>query len=162
MDIQISLDDAEFEREIGALVRRLQQPRKLMAGISAELLSITEEAFDAEGPGWQALASSTISQRTKAGTWPGKKLQVSTAGLASTLAQQHTNASATISAGAGKSAAYAAAHQFGAKTGRNRSTILPARPYMPITKTGNSFTLTPSAKKAISDMAINFVVNGNV
>ena len=72
---------------------------------------------------------------------------------------KHTNASATLMAGAGKSAAYAAAQQFGAQTGRGHKSTIPPRPYMPIEKRGGDFSVTDKTKKAILEMALKFVEN---
>ena len=159
--IEIRVDTSNVQRELGLLINRLQRPRVLMAGIANELHSETERQFAAEGdPKWQALATSTIASRRKRGTWPGKILDVSTAGLAASVQVESSESAAYIGAGSGKSSAYAAAHQFGAQTGRGHKVTLPARPYLPIQKQSGDVTLTPKAEKAILDMAVKFIENG--
>lgn len=86
------------------------------------------EANLAEGrPKWQPLAASTIAQREKHGTWPGKILQVSSGGLAADIS---TEVGPTfVRVGSGKE--YAAIHQLGGEAGRGRKVHIPARPFLP-------------------------------
>lgn len=160
-ELQFHVNIGQAQRELDAILARLQRTRPLMAGISAELLSETESNFSAQGnPKWKALATSTIASRTKAGTWPGMILQVSTAGLAASVHTSHTEATATIGAGAGKSAAYAAIQQLGGQAGRGRKVTIPARPYLPLAEGVGGLQLLPKMEKAITAMALQFVENG--
>ena len=159
--IEIRIDASNVQRELGLIIERLQRPRVLMAGIAAEMLSETESLFAAEGdPKWQALAAGTLAARRKRGTWPGKILQVSPAGLAASVQTESSDSAATIGAGAGKSAAYARIHQLGGQAGRGHKATIPSRAYMPFTKTGSDYSLTPKAEKAIMAMALKFIENG--
>lgn len=160
-ELQFHVNAGQAQRELDAILQRLQRTRPLMAGISAELLSETEAQFGAQGnPKWQALAAATIAARTKVETWPGMILQVSTAGLAASVHTEHSDSTASIGAGAGKSAAYAAIHQFGGQAGRGRKVTIPARPYLPLEDGAGGVQLLPKTERAITAMALQFVENG--
>ena len=87
-------------------------------------------------------------------------LQVSTAGLAASVRTEHSDSTATIGAGAGKSAAYAAIQQFGGQAGRGKKVTIPARPYLPLVDGVGGVQLLPKTEKAITAMALQFVENG--
>jgi len=146
--------------KLAELQRRLNNPGPLMAGVAAELLSLTEEAFEREGvvggDKWKKLADSTIKQRAKKGHWPGKKLQVSAGGLAASIQPFHSATQAGLSV----SKPYAAIHQFGGKAGRGRKVEIPARPYLPMRKSGGDFELTPKARSVLLEMMQDFVERG--
>lgn len=143
--------------KLAEIQRRLANPAPLMAGVAAEMLSLTEDAFEREGvvggASWKPLALSTIAQREKKGQWPGKKLQRSTAGLAASVLPFNRGNQAGLTV----SKPYAAIHQFGGKAGRGRKVIIPDRPYLPIQGSGNTATLTPTARDAIQEMVADFL-----
>ena len=134
---------------------KLANPKPLMAGVAAELLSQTEKAFDKEGypAKWKKLAPSTIKQRSQKGHWPGKILQVSASGLAASIQPF----SSSHQAGLTVSKPYAAIHQFGGQAGRGGKVKVPARPYMPIQKDGDSVRLTPQAEDALLRLTERFI-----
>lgn len=146
--------------KLEAMQRRLSNPTPLMAGVAAELLSVTEDAFAREGvvggDKWKPLALSTIRQREKKGQWPGKKLQRSTAGLAASVQPFHSAARAGLTV----SKPYAAIHQFGGMAGRGRKVEIPARPYLPIKRDGSDFDVTPTMKARLLEMMADFVEGG--
>ena len=111
--IDVKIQDKELQTALQRMADVLADPTPIMAGISAEFLAQTEQAFDREGPGWQKLRPATIRQRTKKGKWPGKIMQVSNA-LARSYLPFHTR----TEAGIGTNLVYAAAHHFGAKIQR--------------------------------------------
>ncbi|MDR1276178.1 MAG: phage virion morphogenesis protein [Candidatus Accumulibacter sp.] len=147
-------------QKITALQRRLSNPTPLMAGIAAELLSITEDAFEQESvigeKEWKPLALSTIRQRKKRGQWPGKKLQRSSGGLAASIQPFHQ----THQAGLTVSKLYAAIHQFGGMAGRGHKVEIPARPYLPIKRESGEYQLTPHAHSRLMKMVTDFVERG--
>lgn len=118
---------------IAALNRLAAQAADLtpaMRAIAGLLERQTEDNFAAEsGPlgKWPALAASTRKARAQKGKWPGKMLQMSAAGLASSV---HSWATAG-EAGVGASAVYAAIHQLGGQAGRGLKAAIPPRPYLP-------------------------------
>lgn len=144
-------------QQIAALQQRLSNPAPLMAGIAAELLSVTEDAFAREGEvggeKWKPLALSTIRQREKRGQWPGKKLQRSTAGLAASIQPFHSAGRAGLTV----SKPYAAIHQFGGMAGRGRKVEIPARPYLPMKREGSDHALTPTMNSRLLEMVADFI-----
>jgi len=107
--IKITVDDAQVQANLLALSRRGANLRSLMKTIAADLHHDVEEEFRLEGrPPWQRLAASTIAQRTRKGSWPGKILQRSGRLLAS-ISERSDENSATV----GSNSDYAAIHQFG-------------------------------------------------
>lgn len=146
--------------KLAALQQRLNNPAPLMAGIAAELQSLTISAFEHEtvvgGEKWKPLALSTIRQREKKGQWPGKKLQRSTAGLAASIQPFHN----AHQAGLTVSKPYAAIHQFGGMAGRGGKVEIPARPYLPVKMEGGGTELTPKARSLLEEMLADFVERG--
>ena len=129
--IEIKIDDKEIQQLFKKLAAKTENLRPLMKNIAGIMMDSTEENFDKEGrpDKWTPLAPSTIKQRTKTGTWPGKILQVSQGGLASSITSKYDNNSAIV----GTNKVYAAIHQFGGNTGRNKKVKIPARPYLKLT-----------------------------
>jgi phage virion morphogenesis protein len=93
---------------------------RVAAGIMADSV---EENFEGQGrPKWRSLAASTVRQRSKEGSWPGKILQRS-----GSLAQSVTRHSDATSATVGTNKNYAAIQHFGGQAGRSRKVTIPAR-----------------------------------
>jgi phage virion morphogenesis protein len=100
-----------------AVLRHLEQAgldmSPVMRAIAEELRSLTEAAFEAEGPGWPKLAESTIRQRAKSGHWgSGAKMLQVEGQLAGSVSTDYGSHFAKIGAGGG-AAKYAAIHQLG-------------------------------------------------
>lgn len=78
----------------------------------------------------------------------GKKPLILSSGLMRSFTYDATNDSVTVGTnwGAGSIKGGAAIHQFGGMAGRGRKVKIPARPFMPIDKSGN---LEPSLRTAI-------------
>lgn len=150
----------EVSAELGRLASRLTHPNKLMASVANELLSIAEGNFareSSDGTKWESLSDVTIARREKKGHWPGKKLQVSTGGLAASVKPF----SSAHEAGIGASKIYAAIQQLGGKTGRGKKVTIPARPYLPMRKSGDDFELSNEARSSIQQLMENFVLRGS-
>lgn len=104
---------------VQALYRRLSggyhNTTPLMRAIAGIFEAETEANFAAEGrPQWMGLAPSTIRSRTRAGTWPGKMLQVSSGGLAASIVTRYNRTEARV----GSNKVYAAIQQLGGKIER--------------------------------------------
>lgn len=104
---------------VTALYRRLaggyHNTTPLARAIAGILEAETEANFAAEGrPHWMGLAPSTIQQRKRAGTWPGKMLQVSAAGLAASIQTRYNRTESVI----GSNKVYAAIQHLGGKIER--------------------------------------------
>lgn len=149
--IHIEVEDGRVREALNELVRRSADLSPAMDSIATELLSLTERAFETEGPGWEPLAQATILQREKIDKWPGQILQVTNA-----LARSVTTDSGPDFAEIGANTPYAAIHQFGGQAGRGRKTTIPARPYLPIGADGD---LTDEAADAVLDI-VEFYLQG--
>lgn len=125
--IEIKLNNTEIEKKLLELANKTENLRPVMKNIAGILAYSTEENFKDEGrpDKWQDLAVSTKKQRAKKGHYPGQILQV-TGQLASSVSTFYDDESAVI----GSNLEYAAIHQVGGKAGRNKSTVIPARPYL--------------------------------
>ena len=127
--IEIKIDNKEVESKLLDLAQKSENLRPLMKNIAGIFAYSTEENFKEEGcPKWENLKDSTIKQRTKRKYWPGMILQV-TGQLASSVNTYYVDTSAIISS----NLAYAAIHQLGGETGRNKTAEIPARPYLKLT-----------------------------
>lgn len=150
MQLTIEIKSRDVENIIAKLKNNLQNRAPLMAGIAAELAYITDLSFsneaDADGKKWKPLALSTIRQREKDGSWPGKILHGSgTAGLRDSITPFSDNDTAGISS----NKPYALIHQLGGEAGRSRGMYIPARSYMPIKKNGDNLELSDNATRSI-------------
>lgn len=125
--IEIKLNNTEIEKYLLELAKKAENLRPVMKNIAGILAYSTEENFKSEGrpDKWKDLADSTKKQREKKGHWPGQILQV-TGQLASSINTYYDNDSAVI----GSNLEYAAIHQLGGQTGKNKSVDIPARPYI--------------------------------
>lgn len=151
--ITIEIDSRQLQTALAGLERAGRDLRPALNAIAAELLSQTEANFAPEGrPKWQPLAASTIAQRDKRGTWPGKILQVSSGGLAADISTEV--GSTFVRVGSGKE--YAAIHQLGGEAGRGRKVHIPARPFLPFTGDPGSGSgqLQPQATEAVLDIVL--------
>lgn len=140
-DMQVKDDGlTDVLRRVAA---RMAAPRDLMRMIAGTLEAETEKNFEAQGrPRWLGLSPVTIALRTKAGTWPGKILQVSSAGLAASISTDYGDDFSAV----GSNKPYAAIQHIGGKAGRGLKVTIPGRPYFPADANGN---LQPEARLAI-------------
>lgn len=128
--ITIEVKDQEVLATLSKLTRGLSNMTPVMADIAQALASESERQFATQfgplGP-WPGLAESTIKSRAKAGTWPGRMLQVSAGGLAPSVQTAHGATFASISS----NKPYSAIQMFGGQAGRGGRSTIPARPYLP-------------------------------
>jgi len=130
--IEIKIDTAKLTaalKRLAAAGRDLTPAMRKAAGI---MVDAVEENFGQEGrPRWKDLAKSTIKQREKEGTWPGKILQRSGGhGLAGSITRHYDATSAVV----GSNLPYARIQQLGGKAGRGHKSEIPARPYLKLTE----------------------------
>ena len=151
--IEVKIDLRQVTATLDQLQRRLGNASELMSGAAMLLESMTQQAFIDQGPGWQDLAASTKAKREKKGTWPGRILDVSTAGLKASVMSDSGNDWAHVGAGSGKSMVYAMIHQFGGQAGRGKKTTIPARPYLPLTSDGKG--ITSAAEKSLTELTLD-------
>ena len=141
--IEIKIDNKDVERKLLELAQKGENLRPLMKNIAGVFASATEENFKNEGrpDKWTELAEATKKQRTKQKKWPGQILQVS-GQLASSISTQYDDESAII----GSNLDYAAIHQLGGQTGKNKKVTIPARPYLKLTDDNFEEILTETEK----------------
>lgn len=128
--IEIKIDNKEVLTRLQELASRGENLRPLMKNIAGIMATATEDNFEDEGrpDKWIDLSETTKKQRQKIGKYPGQILQVS-GQLASSVSTAYDDNSAVI----GSNLAYAAIHQLGGQTGKNKKTTIPARPYLKLT-----------------------------
>ena len=125
--IEIKIDNKEVLTRLQELASRGENLRPLMKNIAGIMATATEDNFKDEGrpDKWIDLSETTKKQRQKIGKYPGQILQVS-GQLASSVSTAYDDNSAVI----GSNLAYAAIHQLGGQTGKNKKVAIPARPYL--------------------------------
>lgn len=128
--IEIEFDNKEVHEKLLNLAKKTENLRPLMKNIAGIFAYATEENFKEEGrpDKWLDLAESTKKQRTKKRKWPGQILQVE-GKLATSINTYYDNDSAVI----GSNLEYAAIHQLGGQSGKNKSVEIPARAYLKLT-----------------------------
>lgn len=126
---KVALD--EFIKEMNDLESALKDTEPLMAHIANTLALFTSQSFEKEtspfGEKWKPLSSATLKKSKGL-----KKKLVDKGKLVNSISTSHTTKSANI----GTNVPYAAIHQFSGKAGRNHKVIIPARPFIPISKEG--------------------------
>jgi len=138
----VTIDDAEVRAGLARVLAQLGNMAPVMEDIGRALGNLTEDAFQASGPGWAALRPVTVARRGSA----GPILQVS-GGLAGSI----THGGDATKAWVGASKVYAAAQQFGNpanrfyNTPRGAPAPIPPRPYLPIQDGG----LLPAAQTEV-------------
>jgi phage virion morphogenesis protein len=146
----VTIDDRQVRAALTSLARQVADMKPAMEDIGRALGNLTEDAFQAEGPGWPQLSAVTVARRGNA----HPILQVSAAGLAASITQGGDARRAWV----GASKVYAAVHQFGQKKGASGRTRrgapipwgdIPPRPYLPIDESG---ALTPAARDEVLDI----------
>ena len=148
--MHIVINDDALQQKFEDALNKLANTKPLMQRISLTLLNVTEENFNAQGrPKWAAL--NPAYAKTRKGNII---LQ-----LSGQLAASITPFSGANYAGVGSNKVYAAIHQFGGRTkahvirpknkqalafgGRvfkqvnHPGSVIPARPFLPIDKSGN-------------------------
>lgn len=155
---EIKIESQAVTSALERMARAGTNMSPLMRSISVELLSHTEANFEAEGrPKWFGLKPSTISMRTKRGTWPGRMLQVSTGGLAPSVANSVSSDATSATIGSNK--VYAAMQQLGGTTSSRSmipNKVISPRPFLPVDAQGN---LQPEAEDSILGIANNYLAN---
>lgn len=141
---EVKIDDRQVQRGLAKLQQRAGDMSLAMRTIAMHMESSTQGAFRKQGPGWKSLAAATLRKRAKKGQ-QGQILRV-TGALEQSVKSGYGSNYAFVGAGSGRSAKYAAIHQFGGKAGRGRKVKIPARPFLPMTADKN---LVPSERDAV-------------
>ena len=167
--ITLEIDDDDFHRGLGRLLKNATNARPMMRAIATEMTSITEDNFERESFG-----SDRWEKSQRATDENGKTLQ-KRGQLAASITSQVGNDFARI----GSNKKYAAIHHLGGKTKAHKirpkkkkalafgglvlksvnhpGSDIPARPYLPIAG-GNK--LQPGAEERLLDIALDALAKG--
>ena len=147
---EVKIESQAVDRALEHVAQGMHDASPLMRSISEEFRTQTEANFAAEGrPKWLGLKPSTIDQRTRRGSWPGRIMQIS-GQLAASYSTGHDADSATI----GSNKVYAAIQNLGGDAGRGHKSHIEPRPQLPIDAQGN---LQPDAEEAILGLANDYL-----
>lgn len=134
--VTITINDSDLRRGLRALESAAADMTPAMRKIAGTLHAETDINFDEGGrPEW--MVSQAAEDRS------GQTLR-NTGRLQGSVSTEYDASRAMV----GTNTVYAAIHQFGGKTGRNKSLELPARPYLPVDDSGN---LSPDAVNSVLD-----------
>ena len=156
MSFEITIDDSEVKAALTALAARIDNMQPVMQEIGEDIMERTKRRFGTstgpDGQRWQPNAASTVlaaiarmgsKARLKNGnlskkaqkTLAGKKVLVDTGDLAREFEVKSTSRSVTVSNGMD----YSAIHQFGGQAGKGKKITIPARPFLPVTSSGEMY-----------------------
>lgn len=149
---------AELQTKLKSLQNIDKKTKPLMQTLGNILQNEIEDSFENEsspfGQKWQALKPSTIKQKQRR----GKSLNIlrSDGNLADRWIVKADDKKATVSNNTNKNGfAYGLVHQFGTnKVGRSKNIKIPARPFLPVDKSGN---LPSRVKDVVKKVVIKFV-----
>ena len=146
-ELKINIQDKEIQQKLKELQSKITNTKPFLKQIGYALIEQVEDNFEQEsffGKKW------TPSKRAK--KEKGKTLQ-DTGRLASSIDFEVNNNTLTL----GTNVEYAPIHQFGGKAGRGRKSIIDARPFLPIIKSGSDYNLHEKSEKEIDIIADNFL-----
>lgn len=171
---QIDVDDAAVRQALSDLAAKAKNPAPALDAIGEALYRMTRRTFETStdpwGRRWQPNAQSTLlsmlGKRSGSYNKRGGKLSAKGAGAVkkpligagkflsgpSLSYRLDGNNSVVV----GSSAIYAAIHQFGGQAGRGKRVSIPARPFLPITSSGQ---LAPAARAVILEKIAEFLEN---
>ena len=151
----------ELKTKLKSLQNIDKKTKPLMQTLGNILQNEIEASFENEsspfGQKWQALKPSTIRQKQKLGK--SSKILRSDGNLADKWIVKADDKRATVSNNTNKNGfAYGLVHQFGTnKAGRSKNVKIPARPFLPVDRSGN---LPGRIKDVVKKVVIKFVEDG--
>lgn len=145
--LEINLDSSQLEHGLNQLLKNATDTRPMMRAIATEMASLTEDNFESESWGGKKWPRSRRAAKNG-----GKTLQLS-GQLAASISTQVGNDFARI----GSNKKYAAIHHLGGQAGKGKKVTIPARPYLPISGTGQ---LQPGAERTLVDITLKALKKG--
>lgn len=151
----------ELQTKLKSLQNIDKKTKPLMQTLGNILQNEIEASFENEsspfGQKWQALKPSTIRQKQKLGK--SSNILRSDGNLADKWIVKAEDKRATVSNNTNKNGfAYGLVHQFGTnKAGRSKNVKIPARPFLPVDRSGN---LPGRVKDVVKKVVIKFVEDG--
>lgn len=169
----VTVKDDDVKQALAALQQRLNNMQPAMEEIGEALMERTKYRFETsmapDGTPWQPLSAVTLgiisgrlgsSYKKKDGSlnkkgltkMGGRKPLVDT----HTLSRQFFVSADQNSASVYNSEAYAAIHQFGGMAGRNRQVKIPARPFLPVSASGD---LDATEREQVLQVIADYLTN---
>ena len=151
----------KLQNKLESLQSIENKTKPLMQTLGNILQNEIEASFENEsspfGQKWQALKPSTIRQKQKLGK--SSNILRSDGNLADKWMVKADDKKATVSNNTNKNGfAYGLVHQFGTnKAGRSKNVKIPARPFLPVDRSGN---LPGRVKDVVKKVVIKFVEDG--
>lgn len=151
----------ELQTKLKSLQNIDKKTKPLMQTLGNILQNEIEASFENEsspfGQKWQALKPNTIRQKQKLGK--SSNILRSDGNLADKWIVEADDKKATVSNNTNKNGfAYGLVHQFGTnKAGRSKNVKIPARPFLPVDRSGN---LPGRVKDVVKKVVIKFVEDG--
>ena len=151
----------ELQTKLKSLQNIDKKAKPLMQTLGNILQNEIEASFENEsspfGQKWQALKPSTIRQKQKLGK--SSNILRSDGNLADKWIVKADDKRAAVSNNTNKNGfAYGLVHQFGTnKGGRSKNVKIPARPFLPVDRSGN---LPGRVKDVVKKVVIKFVEDG--
>lgn len=153
-EVHIQIDTSELDGLLRKLSDRIGSDA-MFQEVGNLVLNTTERAFELErspdGTAWMPLKTSTVLEKTrrygsaKKRLWAEGDMQGSL-----TMGADQSGAVVGLNAYTADGYPYPIVHQFGTnRAGRNGSVSIPARPFLPITSSGD---LMPNVKEEIADV----------
>ena len=148
----------ELQTKLKSLQNIEKKTKPLMQTLGNILQNEIEASFENEsssfGQKWQALKPRTIRQKQKLGK--SSNILRSDGNLADKWIVKADDKRATVSNNTNKNGfAYGLVHQFGSnKAGRGKNVKIPARPFLPVDRSGN---LPGRVKDVVKNVVIKFV-----
>ena len=148
----------ELQTKLKSLQNIDKKTKPLMQTLGNILQNEIEASFENEsssfGQKWQALKPRTIRQKQKLGK--SSNILRSDGNLADKWIVKADDKRATVSNNTNKNGfAYGLVHQFGSnKAGRGKNVKIPARPFLPVDRSGN---LPGRVKDVVKNVVIKFV-----
>lgn len=171
MEFKVTVDDAEVTQALAALAERTANLKPLLQEVGEDIMERAKQRFGTstgpDGQRWQPNAASTVLEsigalgskawrkdgslsRQAQKTLTRKKVLVDTGSLARQFVVRADGQSVTI----GNTMVYAGIHQFGGQAGRGRKVTIPARPFLPVTASGE---LYPDDRALVLDQLQRFL-----
>lgn len=126
MDVKVILVDGEVRAALTRLELASRNMGDAMKAIAASLADEVEENFEQQGrPRWQALKNPSEKRQ-------GGRILQDSGQLAASISTRSNRNMAMV----GTNKVYGAIHQFGGQAGRGRKVTLVARPFLPVTASG--------------------------
>ena len=126
MDVKAILVDGETRAALTRLELASRNMGEAMKAIAASLADEVEENFEQQGrPRWQALKNPSEKRQ-------GGRILQDSGQLAASVSTRSNRNMAMV----GTNKVYGAIHQFGGQAGRGRKVTLVARPFLPVTASG--------------------------